>query len=92
MTTLNCPNCYHNEIQSTNEIGFIEIGEYDEHMDQYRREFHVYEYECKNCGQQFWIKGVVGEKKTAKPPLQCNQCGMIQPVYITCACGNTIGI
>lgn len=27
-----------------------------------------------------------------KSPLQCNQCGMIQPVYLTCACGNTIGI
>jgi hypothetical protein len=42
--------------------------------------------DCPKCGAFVYII------KNKKPPPQCDQCGMIQPVYLICACGNTIGI
>jgi len=54
--------------------------------------FDKMEENCPHCKfvEAIEILGTRGE--TENSPLQCSQCGMIQPVYIICSCGNTIGI
>ena len=48
--------------------------------------------ECPHCKFQEALKILDEIASNKNPPPQCDQCGMIQPVYLTCACGNTIGI
>ena len=51
--------------------------------------------ECPHCKFQKALE-VLDKAETVwdvrNAPKQCDQCGMIQVTYVTCACGNTIGV